>query len=230
MAIKRIILLLTAVFLLYNLEAHLRFEVSFPLPEQSGIEIYNQFLSSLQSGVIQKRSTMLRSKYDLVNTEEENIRFSHEGGRLYLTYQHRYPAVFWSWPTPNYYDSDRYYYQLKGDWFYDRFGYFDDQVRLGYFSIPPEVLDGLSLTKDLVELSGDGYRITLVAEDKSGSVHNEIVMQASADGIIHRIVISQYGDKRDGGQRPLLGRHTIHYSHVNQQVPIKKPKGLSTRI
>lgn len=230
MAIKRILLLLAAVFLLYNLEAHLHFEASFPLPEQSGIEIYNQFLSSLESGVIQKRSTVLHSRYDLVNTEEENIRFCHEDGRLYLTYQHRYPAVFWSWPTPNYYDSDRYYYQLKGDWFYDRFGYFDDQVRLGYFSIPPEVLDGLTLTKDLVELSGNGYRITLAAEDESSSVYNEIIMQAGADGTIRRIVISQYGAKQDGGKRPLFGRQTIHYSHVNQQVPVEKPKGLSTRI
>lgn len=223
---KRILVLIVAVFIGSNIFCEQRYALQTPRHDLSGISIYNNFILGLQSGVVKKTSIDMGGLYEILDTTQETVYFNHTDGKLFLSYRSRLPVVFWNWPPPDYYDSDRYYYKLGNEWFYDRFGYYDEKVQAQYLRFPDELLIGCDVVEDSVMQTKDGYDIRLVTKSKDATVQSEIMMESDLNMLIHRVDINTHSiyDANSQGKR-----YEIRYRRVNQEVPVTKPKGLVTR-
>lgn len=221
---KRIILLFLVLFLGTNLVCEERFVALRPRQDLSGISIYNDFILSLQSGIVNKITVDTGGLYELLDTRQETIIFNRQENKLHLSYRSRLPVVPFSWPTPDYYDSNRYYYKVGNDWFYDRFGYYTEKVQAQYLRFPDELLTGCDVLEDVVLVRRDGYDIRLVTSPRNSEVRNNIEMKCDRDMVIRKIDIEI--TKPESATKYFK----IRYRRVNENVPVSPPKDLPVEL
>lgn len=225
---KRILLLLAVSFALANVMSDYKFSPRTERRDLSGITIYDEFIEDMKSGVVKKTTMDMGGFYELLDTESETISFNREDGRLVLSYSSRLPVVFWSWPPPNYYDSDRYYYKLGDEWYYDRFDNYIDNVKTDYLRFPQEMLSECEILEDTVTQVKRGYDIRIVTAPADSPKRNIITMKSDLNLVIREVEVAVVEGPQENA--PVERRYRIRYKHVNEDIDVPKPEGLETRI